>query len=87
MNRALSKKESFLHGAKGHPHYEASRKQKNILFPRIKTHKDGSTFLHEGLLIKPLTLALDAAVSLAMGAGVWSYLTRREFEPSPIFLS
>jgi hypothetical protein len=73
MNRALATKESFLHGAKGHPHYESSRRQKNIAFPRIKTHKDGSTTFHEGLLIKPLTLAMDATVSLLMGAAVWFY--------------
>lgn len=73
MNRALATKESFLHGAKGHPHYDSSRRQKNVAFPRIKTHKDGSTTFHEGLLIKPLTLAMDATVSLIVGAGVWFY--------------
>jgi len=73
MNRALAKKESIIHGPKGHPHYDSSRRQKNIMFPRIKTHKDGSTSFHEGLLIKPLTLAIDAAVSVAMGAAVWFY--------------
>lgn len=73
MNRALSTKESFFHGAKGHPHYDSARRQKNIAFPRIKTHRDGSTSFHEGLLIKPLTLAMDATVSLIMGAAVWFY--------------
>lgn len=73
MNRALSKKESIFHGRNGHPHYESSRRQKNVLFPRIMTHKDGSTSFHEGLLIKPLTLAIDATVSVALGCAVWFY--------------
>jgi hypothetical protein len=73
MNRALGKKESVWHGREGHPHYDSSRRQKNILFPRIKTYRDGSTSFHEGLLIAPLMIAVDLAVSLAMGAAVWFY--------------
>jgi hypothetical protein len=73
MNRALGKKESRFHGRDGHPHYDSSRRQTNILFPRIETRKDGSTSFHEGLLIKPLTLAIDLTVSLATGAAVWFY--------------
>jgi hypothetical protein len=73
MNRALGKKESRFYGRDGHPHYDSSRNQKNALFPRIKTLKDGSTSFHEGLLIKPLTIAIDLTVSLATGAAVWFY--------------
>ena len=74
MNQALSKKESILHGRDGNPFYHIARKQGPWL-PHVKTRRDGSTSFHEGWVLAPLLITIDAALACFMGGIVWFVAT------------
>lgn len=69
MNRSLSKKESFLHGRSGNPLHAYVRKQ-GPWSPHVKTNRDGSTSFHEGYILTPFLVAVDATLACLTGCMV-----------------
>lgn len=76
MQRAMEKKESFLHGRDGNPFYDLVRKQGPWL-PHVKTRRDGSIRFYEGWILSPILTAIDAVMACATGVVVCVVTTPR----------
>jgi hypothetical protein len=76
MQRALEKKESFIHGRGGNPYFDIVRKQGPWL-PHVKTRRDGSIRFYEGWILSPILTAIDAVLACVTGGVVWVVTTPR----------